>query len=582
MKSRNRRDRRRAARSTAAVQPGVVERPATATATATPKAPVISSARAEPSAPDVSAAIAWAQRYFVPVALLILIAAAALRLPFLDINPFHHDEGVNGFFTTNLVRDGQYAYNPQNFHGPSLYYLALASETLFGLNDTAMRLVPVICGLLTVALILPLRRFIGPVATLAAAALVAVSPGAVYVSRYFIHEALLVCFCLGLVVSVLFYLDTRRPIYLVAVAASAALIFTTKETGIINVAVMAIAAGIAIVYVRWRHPDSVGRGSRRSRNARSRGIAAERPQSVYVGGVEYRAVDRGEGGGFGIGRSIDLEQLAAPIVVFLAIYILLFSSFFTNFPQGVVDSLATFAIWTQTGGQTQVQPLQEYIVWMLQADAPILILGAIGGVIAAIRGNDRVWVFIGLWALGTTAAYSIIAYKTPWIVLDMLVPLALLGGLTVETIARSVRVPGRVVAPIALAAGLALSTYQSIDLNYRHYADETYPYVFVHTTPQIFDLLDDVDRYAEKAGKGSEAGVVIVSPDYWPLPWYLRDYPNAGFYGSIVPTEEPMILANVNQEPQMGQYMDRYTRTRTYTLRPGVDLVLYVRKQFAG
>jgi uncharacterized protein (TIGR03663 family) len=503
------------------------------------------------------------------------------------LNPFHHDEGVNGFFTTQLVRDGQYAYNPQNFHGPSLYYFALASETLFGLNDAAMRLVPVVCGLLTVAFILPLRRYLGAVATLTGAALLAVSPGAVYISRYFIHEALLVCFCMALFVSCLYYLDTRRPAFLVAAAAAAALIFTTKETGIIHVIVFAIAAVVANFYVRLRHP-----GARQARAGERKRARPAARRSLFVDGVEYRAVDPdGDDDRLGglrlFGGDIDLETLAAPAVVFLAIYVLLYSSFFTNFPQGLTDSLATFAIWTQTGGQTQVQPLQQYLVWMAQADAPILVLGAIGGLIAAIRAPSRLWVFIGLWALGVTAAYSLISYKTPWIALNMLLPLALLGGLTIDTIARWVRVrdlriPGRVVASVALAAALGVSTYQSIDLNYRHYADETYPYVFVHSTPEIFDLLSDIERYSEKAGTGKDTGVVVVSPDYWPLPWYLRDYPKAGFYGQIVDTEEAMVLANVNQEPDLGRFADRYTKTRTYRLRPGVDLVLYVRNELAG
>ena len=38
---------------------------------------------------------------------------------------------------------------------------------------------------------------------------------------------------------------------------------------------------------------------------------------------------------------------------------------------------------------------------------------------------------------------------------------------------------------------------------------------------------------AARAGTGLDTGVVIVSPDYWPLPWYLRDYPRAGFFGTI-------------------------------------------------
>ena len=37
----------------------------------------------------------------------------------------HHDEGVNGFFLTNLVRNAEYKYDPSNYHGPTLYYLTL-------------------------------------------------------------------------------------------------------------------------------------------------------------------------------------------------------------------------------------------------------------------------------------------------------------------------------------------------------------------------------------------------------------------------------------------------------------------------
>jgi uncharacterized protein (TIGR03663 family) len=507
-------------------------------------------------------------RFYVPAVVLILVVAALLRLPLLAMNPFHHDEGVNGFFLTRLVREGSYAYDPQNFHGPSLYYFALVSETLFGLTDEAVRLVPVLCGLLTVALIFPLRRFLGPVATLTAAALLAVSPGMVYVSRYFIHESLLVCFSLAFFVSALLFLDTRRPIFVIAAAASAALIFTTKETGIIGIAIFAIVAVVARFYVRWRHPAT----------AAPRGRKSSRRRSVYVDGVEYRAVDAIDPIDATPLR-IDTEQLVGAAVVFVAIYILLFSSFFTNFPRGIVDSLATFTIWTQTGGATQVQPIQTYLLWMLRAEAPILILGTVGGLIAAIRGRDPVWVVIGLWALGITAAYSLIGYKTPWITINMLLPLALLAGLTVDTIARSVRF--RRLAPVVAAAAVVVATYQSVDLNYRHYADETYPYVFVHTTTQAFDLIAKIDETGARAGTGRDTGVVFVSPDYWPLPWYFRNNPKVVFFGKVVPTEEPMIVANVNQEPDLGQYADRYTKTATYNLRPGVDLALYVRNELA-
>ena len=188
------------------------------------------------TAPPASepAALAWLDRWFIPAAIGILLVAAALRLPELALNPFHHDEGVNGFFTTNLVRSGSYFYDPHNYHGPSLYYVALASEILFGLTDMAMRLVPVVFGLLTIAIVLGLRPVLGTVPALVAAALIAVSPGMVYISRYFIHEMLLVAGTIGFVGSVLLYMRTGKPPFVITAAVALALMATTKESWIIE------------------------------------------------------------------------------------------------------------------------------------------------------------------------------------------------------------------------------------------------------------------------------------------------------------------------------------------------------------
>jgi len=511
---------------------------------------------APPVAPRDEVETGWLDRRFVPLALLIVLAAAALRLPELALNPFHHDEGINGYFTTNLLRNGTYVYDPANYHGPTLYYFAFVSAILFGLTTEALRLVPVAFGILTVALVLPLRRYLGSVATLTAAGLLAISPGAVYMSRYFIHESLLVAMTLALVVAGVLYADRRRPQHLLAAAAALALLFATKETGIITVGVLLVAVVVARAFVALRNP--AGRPGRRAGAGRG-----DAPRSAAPGD----AVPRG---------AVPREHIAGAAVVFIVIYVLLYSSFFSNYPKGLLDSLATFTIWTQTGSATQVQPLQSYLVWMLRAEAPILLLGTLGGLIAAARGRDRRWVFVGLWAAGIVAAYSLVQYKTPWITLNMLVPLALLGGLAVAGLWGSAR--WRLAAPLGLAAAVLLSSYQAIDLNYRHYDDETYPYVFVHSTRDMLALVDAIEATAVRAGTGHDTGVVFVTPDYWPLPWYLRDYPKAGFFGSIVPTEEAMIVANVNQEAELAPSVaGAYDRVGTYTLRPGVDLALYVR-----
>src|SRR5690242_8646094 len=64
----------------------------------------------------------------------ITVLGAILRFAFLAIKPFHHDEGVNGFFLTGLVKDANYHYDPANYHGPSLYFLTLPFAEIFGLN----------------------------------------------------------------------------------------------------------------------------------------------------------------------------------------------------------------------------------------------------------------------------------------------------------------------------------------------------------------------------------------------------------------------------------------------------------------
>jgi uncharacterized protein (TIGR03663 family) len=583
MKSRRRRANRRAGAAQPVTQQPAVDEAAPATADAPAEA--VSSRPAQAvDAPEPSTDDPISDRWFWIGAFVVFVVAALIRLPELGMNPFHHDEGVNGWFTTMLVRSGSWQYDPANYHGPTLFYFALVSEILFGLTNEAMRLVPVVFGLVTVATVLGMRPVLGSIPALVGGLLLALSPGAVYVSRYFIHEALLVAFTMTLVASALLYLRSRNPAWALGVGASAALIFATKETGIITVVVLAIAAVVSGIYVNVRTGGTAGRASARGRRSRAGGAGTSKPaKTVRIDGVEYRAVpdrsDRSLLDGV-IPGGIPLDHVVASTIVFLCVYILFFSSFFTNFPQGVVDSLATFTIWTQTGGATQVAPPQQYLVWMATADAPILILGTIGGLLAAIQGRDRLWVFIGLWALGITLAYSYISYKTPWIALNMLLPLALLGGFAIRQAALLPR--WRPVAVGAVVLATAASAFLAYDLNYVNYDTDSprYPYVYVHSTREMLTMLDKIEDIAAEQGTGTDTGITIVSPDYWPLPWYMRDYPKAGFWGRLedVPLDQPIIIANANQREQLAPLIaGRFEQAGTYKLRPGVELDVYVR-----
>src|SRR6266581_3139468 len=226
-----------------------------------------------PAEPDVSPNLS--QRNWLIASILILIVGAILRLYDLALVPLHHDEGVNGNFLIPLVRNGSYQYNPENYHGPTLYYFAAIIPWIthllggknfgeaYGLTTFTIRFVPAAFGVGTIAIVLLLRKRLGTIGALSAAGLIAISPGAVYLSRYFIHESLFVFFTLGIVVAALKYYDSAQPVYLTLAAISAALMIATKETWIINGPVLLIALMTTPVYFWlrakfWRNHQGEG------------------------------------------------------------------------------------------------------------------------------------------------------------------------------------------------------------------------------------------------------------------------------------------------------------------------------------
>jgi len=517
----------------------------------------------------------------------ILLVGTFLRLVKLSLVPLHHDEGVNGNFLVTLVRDGRYFYDPQNYHGPTLYYFAAiipwvlrffggkAAGNAYGLTTFNIRLVTALFGVATIWLALLLRKRIGMMGALSAAALIAISPGAVYLSRYFIHESLFVFFTLGIVVAGLKYYDTGRSVYLILASASAALMVATKETWIINGPVLVIALVTTDVYFRLR--DKLDR--RRERNQAS------------IGDQCRATIDR-------LGGPIPLLTIAlVAFAVFILVAVFFYSSFFTNYPKGVADALKTLNLWRQRTHEHE-HPWYQYAYWLVQEEGAVMLLGGIGALIAVWRADNRLAVFLSLWSWGLLTAYSFAGvsirhlfsdptYKTPWISLNFIVPLALTSGYALNVGYEKLRDYQQewLFVPVCLTLAVFCG-YQLYQLNFVHYDDDVLPYVYAHTKRQMLTMLDEIDRIGQMNATGTDTGVAIVSPDYWPLPWYFRDFKKVGYYSQIVPTNEPVIIGSMAQQEQLKlTYGDRYDRLNSglnedgsYPLRPGVDLLLYVRR----
>ena len=526
----------------------------------------------------------------------ILFVGAFLRLVKLTLVPLHHDEGVNGNFLLSLVRDNHYVYDPQNYHGPTLYYFAAIIPWIvrffggkvagdkYGLTTFNIRLTTVVFGIGTIWLALCLRKRLGSIGALAAAGLIAISPGAIYLSRYFIHETLFVFFTFGIVVAGLKYYDTGRSAYLILAAVSAALMVATKETWIINAPVLLIALVCTAGYFRLRNRFS------RNRESNETSIGDQiREKIEWLGGPIPL-----------------LTVCLVAFAVFILVAVFFYSSFFTNYPKGVADAFRTLNLWRQRTHEHE-HAWYQYAYWLLIEEGVLLILASLGALIALVRADSRLGLFLALWSFGLLTAYSIagmsvshllsdiflhahiteMTYKTPWICLNFIIPLALTAGYALNFGYEKLRELDQpwLFVPVAMLLA-SWCGYQLYQLNFIHYDDDVLPYVYAHTKRQMLVLVDEVDRIAKKNGTGEDTGVALVSPDYWPLPWYFRDYKKVGYYTQIVPTNEPIIIGSIAQEDDLKKnYADRYDRINSgmnedgsYPLRPGVDLLLYVRR----
>ena len=210
-----------------------------------------------------------------------------------------------------------------------------------------------------------------------------------YFSRYFIHEMLLVCFTIGLVAATVGWLQSRRETFLYVAAASAGLMFATKETAVISAIVLAAAALGAAWLVEARL------------NARAGQPVAPPWRGAFLRRVVGYALDP---------HSRGRRQLASWLfaaAIFLAVNVIFYTSFFTH-PEVAIDAIRALALWTSTGTSSHTHPWYAYLAWLAQEEMPVLLLGTAGAALALWKADNQFAVFTALWSIGMLAAYSMI------------------------------------------------------------------------------------------------------------------------------------------------------------------------------
>ncbi len=482
-------------------------------------------------------------RRWLPLALLAL-GALWLRTHDLARRPMHADEANQGVKAGELLETGDYAFDPSDHHGPTLYYAVLplarirGETTLAALTETTVRLVPALFGTLAVLLLLALTtpnpklktQNSEPWAfTPLAAAFLAISPPAAYYSRYFIQETLLLTFILAAFAATQRWWRTGHNGWALAAGASIGLAQATKATA----PLFLLAAALAFAATRPPRPAAA--------------------------------------------------RLTRPIALALFAAIFIAAAFYTSFGQnlaGLNDAFATYThAFTRAGGSSgHEKPWWYYLhlfAWLRDggltfhqlAFTSFAVAGAAVAWFARPSTHRALLRGASLYTLLLLLAFSLTPYKTPWHAIHLVPGLAVLAAGALVALPR-----GWLVAPLA-AAALYLQFTQTKLVAFTRPADARNPYAYVHSAPDVLKIRS----LAEAALARSPDGVIrVISEEYWPLPWYLRGYSRVGYWTTPPDTcDGALVIASAaHAETVRARLTGRY-RESLLGLRPGFLCVVF-------
>ena len=414
---------------------------------------------------------------------LLLGLALAVRLAWLALRPPHSDEGVNGWFVEKLLQSGFYRYDPENYHGPLHYYLLAAARLLFGRNLWSLRLPTVVFGAAAVWLAARCEDALGRRTAWAAALLLAVSPAMVLYSRWAIHESDFLFFSLLAFRGLCRWSVRPAPLAVWQVGIGAAGLLLTKEVWIVHV----VCAGAA--WVLWRQ-------SRRWLPELPMARPPWREAAVVAGAC-------------------------------LAVTALFYAGFGRD-PAGLSRFFAPFTIWTDRAieGAGHEKPWHYWLGLLARYEQPAL-LGLAASPLAALLAPPALRL-LAIYAGGIFVAYSLVPYKTPWCVLQLVWPLAFTAAWAIERGAARLRRPALgTTAVLLLAVASAAFAWR---VNALRYDDEAEPYVYVQTYRNGLAPVQWLLRAAERDPSLREAPIHVVMGLSWPIPWLLSDFTHTGHW----------------------------------------------------
>jgi hypothetical protein len=248
--------------------------------------------------------------------------------------------------------------------------------------------------------------------------------------------------------------------------------------------------------------------------------------------------------------------------------VLVFYSEFGHHPERAFDLFR--AIGQQVGrshGSEHAYPWFTYAQWFLAPSpsvgwpwSPWLLLGC-GAFGLWSHRRDALARTLALGFVLLASFFSILPYKTPWLILAPLLPLALLAGLGAADLVARLR-DRRLVLAVGLFVATLLATETYTRCVSRSVAPGN-PLAYSPGSPDLARLETDL--------AARPLLVQVVARDYWPLPWTLRRHA-AGYWPEPPATLQPGWL--LVEPAYLAEYAEPGRQFTPYEVRPGLTLFL--------
>jgi hypothetical protein len=232
--------------------------------------------------------------------------------------------------------------------------------------------------------------------------------------------------------------------------------------------------------------------------------------------------------------------LFAMFLLFIGVY-----SGFGGNPKGLKDFFVALAPWLKTGVGGNGHE-KEFLHWtkLMGVNELAVLVGYLVAIPFALKNK---WIrFYLVMTFFLWLIYSAIPYKTPWCIISILWPFAIVSGYTMEEIMTRWSRNQRVVACVVLLVLCAWEAKVQYQIVYNNPIDMTHPYVYVNSTYQMKEFIAKTQQLVREQPLMREQMVQVGTEESWPIPIVFAKFYNLSYFKTNQKIEDGALMYMVD------------------------------------